>query len=379
MYQNYKEFLAAYSKKDLTEIRKHWQFSGISQLNKDELVNILAQKIKANLEEWLGYQSSRQIDFLRKVIKKQQKQEWVEVTLQDILPPAINNFYQRGIIDFKESEAERAVKIPLDLAVKIEKIINDSKFQKQTINNDQLLKFAWGLLAYYGALTTIKLIEFYDLYFQVGNNSAEFYHFLKLVDEAHSNTYDIEYYDHFFLYSGVFNPKELIRERKMRPQIDYYRPAKKDILYAGEHDQEKLNFIQQKFIKKLYNDFSLTEDEIDDISWTMMLDIKNDINTMEIMQKLSDKLEFDDFEQAQTFFQEMNEFHNHTRLWVLKGHTPAEIMEEERKHLRPLPEEEYKAGSQGEQTVVKGKKVGRNDPCPCGSGKKYKKCCLGKN
>ena len=26
-------------------------------------------------------------------------------------------------------------------------------------------------------------------------------------------------------------------------------------------------------------------------------------------------------------------------------------------------------------TVVVGKKVGRNDPCPCGSGKKYKKCC----
>ena len=26
-------------------------------------------------------------------------------------------------------------------------------------------------------------------------------------------------------------------------------------------------------------------------------------------------------------------------------------------------------------TVVKDKKVGRNDPCPCGSGKKYKKCC----
>ena len=21
-------------------------------------------------------------------------------------------------------------------------------------------------------------------------------------------------------------------------------------------------------------------------------------------------------------------------------------------------------------------KVGRNDPCPCGSGKKYKKCCM---
>lgn len=27
------------------------------------------------------------------------------------------------------------------------------------------------------------------------------------------------------------------------------------------------------------------------------------------------------------------------------------------------------------RTVVKKKKIGRNDPCPCGSGKKYKKCC----
>ena len=27
------------------------------------------------------------------------------------------------------------------------------------------------------------------------------------------------------------------------------------------------------------------------------------------------------------------------------------------------------------KTVVKEKKVGRNEPCPCGSGKKYKKCC----
>lgn len=26
-------------------------------------------------------------------------------------------------------------------------------------------------------------------------------------------------------------------------------------------------------------------------------------------------------------------------------------------------------------TIVKDKKIGRNEPCPCGSGKKYKQCC----
>ncbi len=32
-------------------------------------------------------------------------------------------------------------------------------------------------------------------------------------------------------------------------------------------------------------------------------------------------------------------------------------------------------GAQERKPATRGKKVGRNDPCPCGSGKKYKKCC----
>jgi hypothetical protein len=35
-----------------------------------------------------------------------------------------------------------------------------------------------------------------------------------------------------------------------------------------------------------------------------------------------------------------------------------------------IAREQRKAG-----TVIKDKTPGRNDPCPCGSGKKYKKCC----
>ena len=35
-----------------------------------------------------------------------------------------------------------------------------------------------------------------------------------------------------------------------------------------------------------------------------------------------------------------------------------------------VPEREKK-----QEPVRKGETIGRNDPCPCGSGKKYKKCC----
>ncbi|KEI07207.1 hypothetical protein G8S49_08490 [Clostridium botulinum C] len=44
--------------------------------------------------------------------------------------------------------------------------------------------------------------------------------------------------------------------------------------------------------------------------------------------------------------------------------------EEKRKEIR----NDWRAS----KTIVREDKVGRNDPCPCGSGKKYKKCC-GKN
>jgi len=45
----------------------------------------------------------------------------------------------------------------------------------------------------------------------------------------------------------------------------------------------------------------------------------------------------------------------------------ALLTEERRKELY---KEQKKSG-----TVVKEKKVGRNEPCPCGSGKKFKFCC----
>ena len=48
----------------------------------------------------------------------------------------------------------------------------------------------------------------------------------------------------------------------------------------------------------------------------------------------------------------------------------------QRKKEKELAELQFVGGdgSTGPKTVVAGQKVGRNDPCPCGSGKKYKKC-----
>ncbi|MCD7957039.1 MAG: SEC-C domain-containing protein [Lachnospiraceae bacterium] len=54
--------------------------------------------------------------------------------------------------------------------------------------------------------------------------------------------------------------------------------------------------------------------------------------------------------------------------WLYNLPAWKEIFDEEKLHELYLEAKRM-------NTIVKGKKVGRNDPCPCGSGKKYKYCC----
>lgn len=95
------------------------------------------------------------------------------------------------------------------------------------------------------------------------------------------------------------------------------------------------------------------------------------------------------------------ELNNSGRLWAIKGNIPNEIRS--REQLSPqsplkivfgpniqgtnIPAEIQKAIESGKfqgritedadevERASQARKIGRNDPCPCGSGKKYKNCC----
>lgn len=61
----------------------------------------------------------------------------------------------------------------------------------------------------------------------------------------------------------------------------------------------------------------------------------------------------------------------------------AKMQEEKEKHRKDLKKQgvyiskkALKRGLKQLHQVTPRNDLGRNDPCPCGSGKKYKKCCL---
>ena len=89
-----------------------------------------------------------------------------------------------------------------------------------------------------------------------------------------------------------------------------------------------------------------------------MSDYMRIINGMEI--------EFKSEKGAKKFAALMMDVNNETRMVELKGHKPNEMRSSGAAIKNP---EKVKPQQKSE------KKIYPNDPCPCGSGKKYKKCC----
>ena len=98
----------------------------------------------------------------------------------------------------------------------------------------------------------------------------------------------------------------------------------------------------------------MNSEEAEDLIISLDAEFKNNRKPSEIMKAFLANFDISSLEEANFIGNEVMKFFNNTRLWVTKGYTPEE--------LNPT-------------TVIKKEKVGRNDPCPCGSGKKYKKCC----
>ena len=153
-------------------------------------------------------------------------------------------------------------------------------------------------------------------------------------------------------------------------KYDYYIPPKTELLkYADEFYAEDSDE-KQKFIKFLSNDmgfnFMLVQDILDDLSCMLQIDDSDPNEALDRITKLSHG-KFNDFknqEQAMKYGELYADLRNNTRQHKYRGHTPKEV---------------------GDDCVVdtyynkkRVNKIGRNSPCPCGSGKKFKKCCIDK-
>lgn len=103
-------------------------------------------------------------------------------------------------------------------------------------------------------------------------------------------------------------------------------------------------------------------------------------NELQEVLKMIDKwgIEISDAESLQQFADIMTEVNNNTRVFRHRGFTPNEMTERMKDTYDSYADEisvtVFPNGINGTPRT-QNKKIYPNDPCPCGSGKKYKKCC----
>lgn len=79
------------------------------------------------------------------------------------------------------------------------------------------------------------------------------------------------------------------------------------------------------------------------------------------------------FEAYQMFREMIGSVHQDVARWVMRVQIQQERPERQQRVRQVVTNRDEDGGSGVKQRHAA--KVGRNDPCPCGSGKKYKKCC----
>ena len=133
----------------------------------------------------------------------------------------------------------------------------------------------------------------------------------------------------------------------------------------------------KSFIVFLQKNYNLSENDKNEIVTQLTNIINKDLANTKLIEYLQSRIEIPSFEYLQILTSKLMDLYNNTRQWRLKGHTPNELFQEEKKYLKPLPSQPFMTNQSKTNITDKStlKKIGRNDPCPCGSGKKYKKCC----
>ena len=148
---------------------------------------------------------------------------------------------------------------------------------------------------------------------------------------------------------------------------DWYVPEKMELLnYADELYIEPTPAYQALYQKLAPHFPPLKPVSLQQALKEIMLVMQVETATTQAAQTLINISGFENERDLNELIGLYSNFANQSRHWANRGQKPLELFP--REQLMPLPAEPYEIGSDNV-------KVGRNDPCPCGSGKKYKKCC----
>ena len=169
-----------------------------------------------------------------------------------------------------------------------------------------------------------------------------------------------EYGESFFVGEWIMEFEAFDEHWLAQQGKPYYVPEREELLKWSDpayFEKPKEFFFLKQYIETIFP--GVSSEQVEGIAEDLQMMAEDPFSLERIIGEFERMgLELTESGQLKKLAELVMDLHNHTRLQINRGYTPHELFQEEKGSLLPLTG-----------------KIGRNDPCLCGSGKKYKKCC----
>ena len=361
-----KNALATMTRQELDDIRYNVGLSGTSSMNKAELIEKLVPAIVEFSRTWFvslldeQYQAFRHLDAKKGISSEFRADE-----------SRLDYFQSLGLMVCGAYKGELAWYMPKEIMEEFRQLDQNQAFRKAVELNNDVFRVAAGLLFYYGVMDYDRLFAKVSQHLEISTEDLSFSDFMKVMFNGSCWQRNVRTSEHVAYYCTVMDPGKIL-EAQDKIGVGFAKLSYGQVYDAGEEDYieatNEYKGLAQFFMAAYKMDVLRAAEVVGQI--TILLQNGGEMkDILAYIEKLGEPENEKDMEALSPL---LIGFHQSLRMWKLKGHTPTEIVTGK---LDPEGGEIISF----EAARRKKAKVGRNDPCPCGSGKKYKNCCMRKD
>ncbi len=361
-----KNALATMTRQELDDIRYNVGLSGTSGMNKAELIEKLVPAIVDFSRTWFVSLLDEQYQAFRHLAAKK------GISLEFRADESRLDYFQSlGLMACGAHKGELAWYMPKEIMEEFQQLDQNQAFRKAVELNNDVFRVAAGLLFYYGVMDYDRLFAKVRQHLETSTEELSFSDFMKVMFNGSCWQRNVRTSEHVAYYCTVMDPGKIL-EAQDKIGVGFAKLSYGQVYDAGEEDYieatNEYKGLAQFFMAAYKMDVLRAAEVVGQI--TILLQNGGEMkDVLAYIEKLGEPENEKDMEALSPL---LIGFHQSLRMWKLKGHTSTEIVTGK---LDPEGGEIISF----EAARRKKAKVGRNDPCPCGSGKKYKNCCMRKD
>lgn len=341
--------LESYKKTRLKAIASQYGVKLSDKLTKLQMITEVFPLISTGLSLKLKRYSD---DDLKMLLTCMHTEAFTEQEANDIMQSLP---YLDGIVYFYIHDETFIPVVPKELASKINEFCANHIFAS---NEDDMTRCAKAALLIYGNITPELLCHIFAAYTEKECSLQESELFLQKFNADH------------------FTDNTIIIDDAAK-DLDYDMPSKKEINAYSANGFDTTDYYYRQIISFLYAKSGSSYQDSKKLMQNIQHWCMSDGELPVIFKYFQEAKPQITAEQFNFLLDMISELSFRTRKWTLKGNKPCDISGMKQKRMPHVQAKKINTASKVE-TVKATPKVGRNDLCPCGSGKKYKKCC-GKN